>query len=356
MSKVDVGEIAPKVETSIIPMEGQTLEQYRTSYVTAVRVQKPRDIVEVEKRCLVEASLAGESCYYGWSAGESRVEGPSIELAMILARNWGNCAVECPPVIETSVAYYIPAAFIDLENGTTISRHFRQSKTWKVYGKLDEDRKADIRFQIGQSKSQRNVVIRALPSWLVDKCLEKAKEGVRQRIEQYIKKSGLPGARALALKEFTKYGVTQERIELKYSKKLSEWDIDILVLLKGDLQALQAKIEEPQDLFPIPGMQGKNDKPDGKNATERLTNELKEKVGNGQAGPTPSGPAIDEAKEAAIKEVLTLATDNEPVVRAKVLDRCTEEYLRGMGIEAIGVIKEEILEDIKKARTKQAKG
>lgn len=332
-----------EVKTTIIPVEGQTLEQYRGTYVTAVRVQKPREIVEVERKCLQEAALAGESCYYGWSAGKDRVEGPSIELAMILARNWGNCAVESPPVIETAVAYYIPAAFIDLENGTTITRFFRQSKTWKVYGRMDEDRKADIRFQIGQSKGQRNVIIRALPSWLVDKCLEKAKEGVRNKIEQYIKKNGLVGARDGAMKELAKRGVTQERAELKYSKKMAEWDIEVLVMLKGDIQALQAKIEEPQDLFPYPGDKA----PNGGTSADKLVEELKEK----------KKPAeTDEAKETLIKEVLTLATDNEPVVRAKVLEKCNEMNLRGMEVEAISVLREEIREDIKKAEKKQEKG
>lgn len=326
------------IEPDIIPIEGQTLEQIKTSYVTAVRVQRPREIVEVEKRCLTEASLAGESCYYGWSAGGARIEGPSIELAMILARNWGNCAVESPPVLETATAYYIPAAFIDLENGTTIVRAFRQSKTWKVFGKFDEERKADIRFQIGQSKAQRNVIIRALPSWLVEKCVEKAKEGVRKRLDQYIEKHGLAGARDLALKEFAKYSIDQTRIELKYGKKIAEWDVDMLVLLKGDLQALQSKIEEPHDLFPIPNAERPSNK-DGKTGTQRLADEL-----SGEGG----GKGVNDEKESAIKEVLTLATENEPIIRKKVLEKCTEDNLRSMAVEAIGVLKAEIQDDINK--------
>lgn len=97
-----------------------------------------------------------------------------------------------------------------------------------------------------------------------------------------------------------------------------------------------------------------------KPATQRLTDELKAKNGNGQTepaaetvGPTPE---VDEAKEAAIKEVLTLATDNEVVVRQKVIDQCNEMNLRMLSVEEIGVIKSEIQKDIKKAEALAAKG
>ena len=94
--------------------QGKTVEQIQTTYHTAVRVQKPRELAVVEKNCLIEAALAGEVCFYGWGAGKNRVEGPSIDCAMIAARNWGNTAIEMRPVHETSSSYIMEAAFIDL--------------------------------------------------------------------------------------------------------------------------------------------------------------------------------------------------------------------------------------------------
>ena len=230
--------------------KGKTVEQLQTTYHTAVRVQKPRELAVVEKNCLTEAALAGEVCFYGWGAGKNRVEGPSIDCAMIAARNWGNTAIEMRPVHETSSSYIMEAAFIDLETGFTYSRQFKQSKSWTVYGKMDEHRKADIRFQIGQSKAQRNAILKSLPRWLIDKMIDKAKEGVREQLQRYIDKKGIEAARKLALDALAKLGVPLERIEYKYEKKYAAWDIEILITLKGDIRALSDGAESADSLFP----------------------------------------------------------------------------------------------------------
>lgn len=230
---------------------GETIRQIQTSYATAVAVQKPRQLIEVEKRCMQEAALAGEACFYGWGAGKDRVEGPSIDCAMIAVRNWGNAVVEMKPVHETSSAYIMEAAFIDLETGFTYTRQFRQSKRWMVYGKMDAERKDDVRFQIGQSKAQRNVVLKAVPAWLIDKMIETAKEGVRAKLDAYIKKNGIEAARKLALDTLTKLGVEEERIEKKYGKKYAAWDLELLVVLKGDIRAISTGAESADVIFPV---------------------------------------------------------------------------------------------------------
>lgn len=233
--------------------QGKTLVETRTGYTTAVQVQKQRDLKDVMRRCLEEASIAGESCFYGWGAGKDRVEGPSIELAMILARNWGNCAVITRDPLETRDAYILSTDIIDLETGFTYCRPYRQSKKWTVYGKMDEIRKDDVRFQIGVSKSQRNGILRMIPGWLVDKAMDRAKEGVREAIEKFIASKGVEGARKRALDGLVKFGVKLENIEAKYGAKYQAWDVEILVLLAGDISAIGKGIEAADVLFPDPG-------------------------------------------------------------------------------------------------------
>jgi len=230
--------------------EGKTVQQIQTKYATAVSVQKPRDLVEVEQKCMVEAALAGEVCFYGWGSGKNRVEGPSIDCAMIAARNWGNAALEMRPIVETNSAYVMEAAFVDLETGFTYSRQFRQSKNWTVFGNLDDERKADVRFQIGQSKAQRNAILKALPKWLLNKMVDKAKVGVRAKLDAYIEKNGTEAARKLAMDALAKQGVSLERIEKKYGKKYGAWDVDLLVILKGDIRALADGAESADSLYP----------------------------------------------------------------------------------------------------------
>lgn len=232
--------------------QGKTLVETRTGYQTAVQVQYPRDLKDVQRRCLEEAAIAGEACFYGWGSGKDRVEGPSIELAMILARNWGNCAVVTRDPLETPTAYILSTDIIDLQTGFTYCRPFRQSKKWTVHGKMDEVRKDDVRFQIGVSKSQRNSILRMIPGWLVDKAMERAKEGVRESIEKFIANKGVEGARKRALDGLGKFGVKLENIEHKYGAKYQAWDVEILVLLAGDISALSKGIEAADVLFPDP--------------------------------------------------------------------------------------------------------
>jgi len=232
---------------------GATVRQMQTTYATAVAVQKERNLTDVKKRCQEEANLAGESIYYGWSAGKDRIEGPSIKCAMIALMNWGNSALEMLPVQDTPTAYIFTAAAIDLERGVTIMRQFRQSKNWQVYGKLDEFRKEDIRFQIGQSKAARNVILNFIPAWLIDAMIEQAKKGVREKLEKYIEKNGLAAARQYALKVLAKHSVTQERVEDRLNQKFGAWDIDTLVILQGDIKALDDGAESADTLFPLAG-------------------------------------------------------------------------------------------------------
>jgi len=231
---------------------GGTLQQTRTPYQTAVRVQVERDLSTVKRRVEYEASMLGERAYYSWGVGgKDRVEGPSIELAMVLHRNWGNAAVGMMPVQESPEAWIFTAAFIDLETGSTIERQFRQAKKYVVHGKHDEYRKDDMRFQIGQSKAQRNVIIRALPSWLVDSAMGIAKKNVIARIEKKIAAKGIEAVCADILDAFKRNGgITQDRIEAKIGVPIKRWDKNIVAILTADLQALVDRVEEPDDLYP----------------------------------------------------------------------------------------------------------
>lgn len=247
--------------------QGKTIQQIQTQYATAVAVQKPRDLQIVEKNCLTEAALAGAVCFYGWGSGKNRVEGPSIDCAMIAARNWGNAAVEMRPVVQTRDSYIMEAAFVDLETGFTYSRQFRQSKNWKIYGSMDDERKDDVRFQIGQSKTQRNVILKAVPKWLIDKMIDKAKEGVREQLQKYIGKNGIEKARKAALDALLKLGAELENIERKYDRKYASWDLELLVIMQGDIRALTDGVESADALYPSLDTEAELDKAKPKEST-----------------------------------------------------------------------------------------
>lgn len=242
---------------------GGAMQQVRTQHATAVAVQRPRSLAVSTRRLEEEAALSGERMYYGWGAGKEKIEGPSIKLANAAARCWGNCAVELAPIQDLPDAWVFTAVFVDLETGFTLPRQFRQSKTSVVYGKHDEARKMDIRFQIGQSKAIRNVILNALPAGLIDAAMERAKEGVRRKIEQFIalhdKKEGGAGKGIvkvvdLMLGDLAKHGVTEamvlSKLEIADRKAIT---VEKLVVLSGDRTALNDGEARREELYPSDG-------------------------------------------------------------------------------------------------------
>jgi hypothetical protein len=239
----------------VLPMDGNAIQQVKTGYTTAIKVQQPRQLVEVTKRLLAEANMAGECFYYGWGAGKDRIEGASIGLAMAAARCFGNSAVDVLPVQETPESWIVTAVFVDLET---------------------EERKDDIRFQIGQSKAARNVVLNALPKWLIDRAVEEAKAGTRARIEKFIAEKGIAAAVDMVFKGLAKHGVLEPVILDKCGvAKREAIEVDHLVMLRGDLYALDNGQDHATSLFP--SMEDNGGKATKSKLNEKLEQEEKPK-------------------------------------------------------------------------------
>ena len=147
------------------------LMRSQTQFHTAVAVQRPRNLDKVVAAVLREAEFAGDAFYYSFPMGGKKIEGPSIGLAMAVAREWSNCAV---PVeyYETATEWVFNAHFVDLERGFTVSRVFRKKKGKGVFKKLEDDRAEDMTFQAAQSRAIRNVVLAGVPRWLTDQAKE----------------------------------------------------------------------------------------------------------------------------------------------------------------------------------------
>jgi hypothetical protein len=227
--------------------QGKALMKAGTPFVTAISVQKPRDLDKIVAAIDREAEYAGDSFWYSWTDKKgNRIEGPSIGLANSLAREWTNCAVTCT-LDEIPEAFYITSRFIDLEKGSQMERVFRQRKN-SVAGNFDPDRKLDIALQIGQSKGIRNVVVNAVPRWLVERAIEKAKEAVVRKIDP----KKLEEYKTKWLAFFAKYGVTQEQLVAKAGKPVAQWTTHDMADFQADAKALQNGEVSVGDLFPAP--------------------------------------------------------------------------------------------------------
>ncbi len=251
MQRREQGQVRRMVDDDAPPMGEVGMQRTQTRYTTAMRVQIPRELPLVESRALEEATLLGADGYYAWGQNKDRVEGPSKDLAMALIRCYGNCAVDLGEVQETRDAWIFTATFVDLETGFTLARQFRQAKGWTVYGKFDEARKEDIRFQIGQSKAVRNVILNAVPGWLVRRAMDRCKGGVREMIEATVEKHGMEKVVRRALDRLATLGAEEARVcECMGRKNAAGITLEDMVILHGNIAAIESGADTVDEIFP----------------------------------------------------------------------------------------------------------
>jgi hypothetical protein len=235
-----------------VPMQlGQGMVQARTPYISAMQVIKPRQMDQIERVILKQAALLGEEAFYGWGAGKGRVEGGSIDLAMMI-HAYGNATVVPDQVQETPEAWIFTHVFVDHESGVSTPRQWRESKRSVVEGNMDKERKDAIRFGRGQSKNIRNAILHSMPKWLVNKAIEQAKQGARDKLERFIKDKGMAAAQLYTVQQLARYGVTEEHILEKMGKaEIKGLDVDDLVKLSADFKSIDSGQEHAATLFPM---------------------------------------------------------------------------------------------------------
>lgn len=232
-----------------IVARGMTAQTMRTRTVTAQRIAIPRNIDKYREAVLREASLCGEDFEYSWTVngkgGRQLVQGVSIDGALIMLRNYGNCALETEEVkeLETPSHWVFRSTFYDYETGFTYERCFQQRKSQDV-GMKDVERARDMTYQIGQSKSQRNTVVKAMPVWLVRDACDAARTAAESKIKD------VPGKAKEAIASFEKNGVSRAQLEAKLGSKMEVWTPRDILTLRAIVKAIKDKETTLENEFP----------------------------------------------------------------------------------------------------------
>ncbi|MCU0913013.1 MAG: hypothetical protein MUC88_00445 [Planctomycetes bacterium] len=234
----------PESASEAAIMSGSTMMAVQTDHVTALSVQQPRDLPLVAKRVEQECGMFPEGLVYAWQTknkdgSRGQIEGPSIKMAMILARSWGNCFASSDTVGESVSHWRIRGKFVDYETGFNLAREYLQRKPSKGMGRMDEDRVIDINFQVGQSKAQRNAIVNAMPAGLVKMAMDAAKKAIAQGVK---KEGGVHKAVEKVKKAFAKYSVTIEMLEQRVGKKAPDWSEEDV----ADIRAIYTALEDGQ--------------------------------------------------------------------------------------------------------------
>lgn len=241
--------VANVVDNEVV--RGNTLARIDTGTLQAIQSLPPRDLEQFEKNVLWEAARSGESFFYQWQVGGKTgglVRGGSINMAMRMLAHYGKAVVQNELVNDNSKELTISSTFYDLETGVSFNRIFKQRKSQDLGEKMrkDADRQDDIILQIGLSKSMRNVILAAMPGYLVDAAIEKAQANELDSIE----KVGIVAARTKSFGYLAGRGVTKERIEAKFGKTAEQFTARDIVELRGMCAAINDGEVDPAGMFP----------------------------------------------------------------------------------------------------------
>jgi hypothetical protein len=236
--------------------QGNTLVQMSIGGVMqSMALQQYRDLNAVVERVTAEAKLSAENMMYRWTVKKKdgtkdEIKGLSIDAAMVLARNYGNCAAWADLVSETETHWTMVGYFVDRETGFISMRQFRQRKT-ESHGKFDADRQLDIAFQIGQSKAIRNAVVHGMP--------EKLKHIIEETAERAVAEELISGGMADAIKKvektFAKFDIDRAKLEHRLKKPVAQWGNDELVALRGIYQSIVDGVTSAENEFETPPAQ-----------------------------------------------------------------------------------------------------
>lgn len=218
--------------------------------VTAQRVAVKRDMAEIRAEIKALAAMAGMRWVYripfkNRTKGTTEyVEGPTVKCTNSVFRAYGNCLLTTRVFTEGD-SWIFYSRIVDLQKGSTYDRPFQQRKGQDT-GMSDKARAGDMIFQIGVSKSQRNVVANFLED-LVAYAQEEAKKGVIERVN---KNPG--GAREWILAQLLELEIDVKRVEVIYGRTKEHWTVPDMAKMFAEINGIQDGMIDATDIYPMP--------------------------------------------------------------------------------------------------------
>lgn len=210
--------------------------------------QFPRNPFQAEQRILdacKRPSLAG-TAIYSYPRGGTKVEGPSIRLAEVVAQNWGNLSFGIKELEQREGESVAMAYAWDLETNVRQEKVFTIKHSRKAKGsikKLDDPR--DI-YELVANQGARRVrscILGVIPGDIIEKAVEECNNTLRGN-----NKGPLKDRVANALKAYKeKYRVTQEMVENRFgynAEAFTEYDYADLIKIFNSLKDGMSKVED----------------------------------------------------------------------------------------------------------------
>ena len=145
----------------------------------ATAKQYPRDIKKAVKDSvsIVTSDIdIASACIYCIPKDGKIITGASINLARLLAQNWGNLRIESKVISIEQKLITSQAIAFDLENNLAVKVEVKKSISNR-FGRLDEDMIV-MAGNIANSISMRNAILSIIPKVIIDKVYNEAKKTI----------------------------------------------------------------------------------------------------------------------------------------------------------------------------------
>ena len=212
--------------------------------------QFPRNVFQAEQRILDSCkrpSLA-ETAIYQYPKGGTKVSGPSIRLAEVVAQNWGNIDFGIKELEQREGESQVMAYAWDLETNTRQTKvftvkHSLQTKTGLK--KLTDPR--DIYEMVANQGSRRvrACILGVIPGDVIEKALKQCQSTLSGASDKPLKERV-----SEMLKYFKEtYNVTQEMIELRFGYNVDSFTEIDLVNARAIINSLKDSMGKVEDFF-----------------------------------------------------------------------------------------------------------
>ncbi|SFM44339.1 hypothetical protein [Salibacterium qingdaonense] len=209
--------------------------------------QFPRNVFQSEQRILDNCKRTGlaKDAVYQYPRGGTKVEGPSIRLAEVLAQNWGNLSFGVKELEQREGESVALAYAWDLETNVRQEKTFTVKHSLKANGnikKLTDPRDIYEKVANDGSRRVRACILGIIPGDVVEKAVEQCSETLRNGNSKPLKERI-----SEMLKAFQKYKVTQAEIEAQLgynTDAFTEYDIVELGKIYNSLKDGMSKKED----------------------------------------------------------------------------------------------------------------
>lgn len=215
------------------------IERANIDSQVATAKQYPRDVRRCVDNSIVMATIdkkTAQSCGYALPRGGKMLTGPSVHLAKLIVRNWGNIRAEAKVVQITDKQVVSRGTCWDLENNVATAFEVRRSIVGKTGHRFSDDM-ITVTGNAANAIAYRNAVFSVIPKSVVDKVYESTQRYIIGDISDDDK---LITRRKNSIDFFkNEYGISEEEVvKLCGKQTVNQIKTEQIALLVGITQAI----------------------------------------------------------------------------------------------------------------------